>query len=187
MVAFEANFQDAPLPVELLSFTAEKAGKHALLKWSTATEINNSHFDLFRSTDAFNYEWIDKVNGNGNSQQVKNYTFVDHNPKAGINYYKLEQVDFDLDRKSYPAVALNFDDKAVLNIWKDYSSSDQTLFFQFDEEEILVQVIASDARIVFDGKINSTEKSLQLNNLSNGIYLVRMISGNESITKKIQL
>jgi hypothetical protein len=40
-----------PLPVELTSFTAALKFDIVELKWSTASELNNDHFTIERSTD----------------------------------------------------------------------------------------------------------------------------------------
>lgn len=39
-----------PLPVELISFVAKQSGNNVLLSWATASEINNSGFEIERST-----------------------------------------------------------------------------------------------------------------------------------------
>ncbi|MBL6730479.1 MAG: hypothetical protein ISP74_06180 [Bacteroidia bacterium] len=48
--AFDVGPNAVKLPVDLIAFTAEQLGnKNALLHWTTASEINNSHFDIERS------------------------------------------------------------------------------------------------------------------------------------------
>lgn len=46
------NWQSATVPVELTSFTASTAGNKVNLNWKTATEVNNSGFEVQRSSDA---------------------------------------------------------------------------------------------------------------------------------------
>ena len=86
------------LPVDLLAFTAEPlSNKDALLQWTTASEINNSHFDIERSYDGRTFEAIGKVAGNGNSQHQIDYSYTDASVSKEQNtvYYRLKQVDFD--------------------------------------------------------------------------------------------
>jgi hypothetical protein len=61
----------------------------------TASEINSSHFEIYRSTDGLDYEMLGTLESAGNSQALLDYAFVDHSPKLGLNYYRLRQVDFD--------------------------------------------------------------------------------------------
>ena len=83
------------LPVEWLDFKATLLPENqVLLNWSTASEIQNSHFNIQRSVDGIHFENIGKVNGNGTTQEISSYQFTDLNPAYGRNYYRLEQVDF---------------------------------------------------------------------------------------------
>jgi len=90
----------SPLPVQLTNFTATYENGNVKLNWQTATEINNYGFEILRATDnsklqMTNWEKIGFVNGNGNSNSPKNYTFVDSNPPSGKLQYKLKQIDYD--------------------------------------------------------------------------------------------
>jgi len=87
-----------PLPVELSTFTAVQIGSKVLLKWRTETEINNFGFDVERcalSAECQAWDKIGFVNGNGNSNSPKEYSFTD-NPAIGSKYYyRLKQIDSD--------------------------------------------------------------------------------------------
>jgi len=82
------------LPVELIGFTASKENETSLLEWSTASEINNSHFVIERSEDGASFEEIGEVDGMGSTTALSNYSFVDEAPFSGTNYYRLNQYDF---------------------------------------------------------------------------------------------
>ncbi len=86
---------DTGLPVSLTSFTGENSNKAVKLKWSTASELNNSHFEVLRSADGKEFESIARVQGHGTSKQVQHYAFADGNPLSGTAYYQLKQVDLD--------------------------------------------------------------------------------------------
>lgn len=82
-----------PLPIELLSFSAENQGINTTFTWQTATEINNNYFELQQSIDGENFSNIAKIKGAGNSNSLKNYT---HNySNNNCLYYRLKQTDFD--------------------------------------------------------------------------------------------
>lgn len=85
----------APLPVELLYFKSTSAGGgRIILEFATAAEINNDYFAIERSDDGRNFETIHEQPGT-NQKDVRVYTYTDAFPLAGINYYRLRQVDFD--------------------------------------------------------------------------------------------
>lgn len=85
----------APLPVELLAFTAQlnESGDVSIL-WTTETEVNNDYFVVQRSSDVFHWQEIALVEGVGNSETLNHYRTADNSPVIGINYYRLKQVDY---------------------------------------------------------------------------------------------
>jgi hypothetical protein len=83
------------LPVELSSFNAIHFRNNILLKWQTATEINNNGFNVERSIDKINWNNLGFVKGNGNSNSTKNYSFTDNYSLSVKSYYRLKQVDND--------------------------------------------------------------------------------------------
>ncbi len=85
----------AILPVDLLDFSGKLEGRNVLLHWTTASEENNHYFEIQRSKDGLFFETIGRVEGSGNSSELIQYEFIDENPLAGNNYYRLKQVDFD--------------------------------------------------------------------------------------------
>ncbi|MCI1190105.1 T9SS type A sorting domain-containing protein [Hymenobacter sp. DH14] len=87
-----------PLPVELTRFTAEPLGADALLRWATASEKNNSHFEVEASADGRTFHRIGQVAGHGSSTQPHEYQFLDPaiaRYAASPVYYRLRQVDAD--------------------------------------------------------------------------------------------
>ncbi len=84
------------LPVELTSFSANVIGNRINLKWQTATEVNNYGFEIERK-NAGNNDWvkIGFVEGNGNSNSPKEYTFTDNSVNSGNYFYRLKQIDID--------------------------------------------------------------------------------------------
>lgn len=84
-----------PLPVRLVSFSANASDGIVNVQWETASEQNNSHFDIERSTDAKGFEAIGRETGQGTTSATQRYVFVDKSPLTGVNYYRLRQVDTD--------------------------------------------------------------------------------------------
>lgn len=87
-----------PLPVTLVSFTAQAQGPDALLRWATASELRNDHFEVEASPDGQTFRRIGVVAGAGTSSQARNYQLVDpalaHYAASPV-YYRLRQVDTD--------------------------------------------------------------------------------------------
>jgi hypothetical protein len=91
-----AILPDAPLPVELTSFTASASRLNAQLNWATATEKNNYGFEIERrSVETANAAWakVGFVRGAGTSNSPHSYGFFDKGASAGRYAYRLKQVD----------------------------------------------------------------------------------------------
>ncbi len=84
------------LPVELTNFEGRCNHGKAVLQWSTASEENNSHFEVERKPIGTNTEWefLDKMEGYGTTANAQVYSFIDNVPYRD-NIYRLKQVDFD--------------------------------------------------------------------------------------------
>jgi hypothetical protein len=88
---------DDPLPVELVSFTAVYQNSEIVLNWKTETEVNNYGFNIERRINKGDWDSIAFIEGSGNSNSPKNYSYCDQDLFAGgSNFqYRLKQVDND--------------------------------------------------------------------------------------------
>ncbi len=85
-----------PLPVEFLSVSAKQKGTGIAVNWSTASEINNKYFDVEKSIDGgANWTLVSTIKASANSDETKRYNVFDARPVAGLNYYRIKQVDMD--------------------------------------------------------------------------------------------
>jgi hypothetical protein len=83
------------VPVELVSFSASLIGSTVNLNWATATELNNSGFEIQRKSANSNWEKIGFVEGNGTTSEKHTYSFSDNYSGQGTVSYRLKQIDFD--------------------------------------------------------------------------------------------
>ena len=84
----------ATVPVELTSFAAKTSTGSVNLRWETATEVNNSGFEVVRKISD-SWEKIGFVKGNGTSSQYSYYTFKDNVSNLTENKaaYRIKQID----------------------------------------------------------------------------------------------
>ncbi len=83
------------VPVELVSFNASVNENSVTLNWVTATELNNSGFEVLRSSETEVWENIGFVRGNGTTSEINYYSYTDENLLEGSYSYRLKQVDLD--------------------------------------------------------------------------------------------
>jgi hypothetical protein len=86
---------DQGVPVELVSFSAELSMDIVFLHWITATEKNNSGFEIERMQDNSGWEKIGFVEGHGTTTEPNEYSFTDKNISTGMYFYRLKQIDYD--------------------------------------------------------------------------------------------
>jgi hypothetical protein len=100
----EGTDPDAPFPVELISFSGSVYGSIVELKWETATEINNYGFEVQRNNPPLSplprgeengWVTIGFIDGHGNSNSPKQYSFSDESVTKGNYSYRLKQIDLD--------------------------------------------------------------------------------------------
>lgn len=87
-----SGFSVGVLPIKLKTFTARALASKVHLEWTTAEEINNSHFEVERSTNARVWSSIQTVSAKG---EPASYTYSDAAPAGGDVYYRLKSVDID--------------------------------------------------------------------------------------------
>jgi hypothetical protein len=95
------------IPVELTSFSASVVDQEIILNWATATELNNYGFEIERSYDNNTFEKVGFVPGFGTTTETKSYTFTITRPLAGLQYYRLKQIDYDGTHTYYNSVEID--------------------------------------------------------------------------------
>lgn len=81
------------LPIELISFNGTCRSNEIQLNWETATEKNNDHFIIEKSTNASDWSFLAKVDGSGTSLTTKKYRYYDKDVTNNLVYYRLSQID----------------------------------------------------------------------------------------------
>jgi hypothetical protein len=173
------------LPIELIDFTAQYNMNKVNLNWVTNTELNSDLFIVERSTDAINFEEICRVKGAGKSLQKKSYSSVDPQPKNGLSYYRLKQVDFD-DAYSYSNIESVFigRDEGI----KLFPNPTETGKLKISTgTNISTHIELSDAlgQVIYDAESTESLIELDLESFGKGIYVISIRSGKNIITKKV--
>lgn len=176
-----------PLPVTLVSFTAQKtsAGSEissALLYWTTSVETNSDHFEVERSENGKYWANIGNVIANGESAALLNYSFKDGQPKAGENLYRLRMVDKDG----------TFAYSRIQSVTFDGLNSDLSVYPNPSADKLFVRDYSTVKDInVSNLNGNTVYKSssfalgngfIDLTSLSQGMYIVKIARVNGTFT-----
>lgn len=183
-----------PLPVELTSFDGTCVDSRVELKWSTATETNNSHFEVEKSNDGATWSMIGVVNGSGNSQETVQYSFVDGEPSGTTAYYRLKQVDNDGAVNYTNVVSAGCDvvnGTELVNVW-DNGTEVQLMVSSTVEgvyDVTLMDAHSKGMATLRNQQINKgiTYLSIPKNSIATGVYMVRMHNASEQFSRKVVL
>ncbi|QEC67318.1 T9SS type A sorting domain-containing protein [Panacibacter ginsenosidivorans] len=183
--------KDIVLPINLLSFTAEKSGKQAVqLKWSTSNEINNQYFEIQRSSNGTNFTTIGKLNALINSSSVKQYNFTD--AKAGnINYYRLKQVDINGQAHYSAIIRVSFNGNVHWQVYPNPANAGTALYVQDDVTNLQLTLSDASGKILYRNTLKTAgagqQVPLPVTTLAKGMYLLKVQSDKGSSTEKIIL
>lgn len=179
----------SPLPIELISFNGNIENNNKVhLTWQTATEKNNSHFEIERSIDGFVFETIEKIkskSNDGNSFQTLNYETYDNNPLNGISYYRLKQFDYSSKNSNSEIISVTRTTGTTISfvIFPNPNNGDFFVNVNGIENNHDVEILIYDDKqsIIFNSKtdINSmNDKSFNFqlqNNIKPGLYQVLFV------------
>jgi len=171
------------LPVELINFIVSKSTTISHLSFTTASETNNSHFNIERSADARNFESIGEIKGAGNSSKEINYTFTDERPLPGINYYRIKQTDFD-GQYSYSEIR-SVRHKGISNVSITPRTTDGRVGIITELEDYSIAIYNAAGQEVKKITGMSLDQSISIETLHAGVYFVKINSGSESETVRI--
>jgi hypothetical protein len=168
-------------------FEAECVQNKVLLKWATASEINNDYFTIEQSIDRFQFESIATIQGTGSSSTILNYEFTDFTfPSSTILYYRLKQTDFDGKFEYSQIVATNCTLNKIGNIkvYPNPVSNELTIEITGNTVPVNFEIFDVLGSVIYQG--NLMEKvTVQTSNFAHGVYLVKLENGKIFEFKKI--
>jgi hypothetical protein len=183
------------LPVELTSFTAQTTSEGVRLSWTTASELNNSGFEVQRSTNQTNWATLGFVRGAGTTTEAQSYSFVDASASGRV-FYRLKQVDFDGQFEYSNIIEVNAGVPKTFALEQNYPNP----FNPSTAISYQLPVAGNVSLKVFDmlGKevatlVNARQEAgaytvnFNANNLSSGVYFYRLQAGNFVQTRKMML
>ncbi|OIP62916.1 MAG: hypothetical protein AUK34_02605 [Ignavibacteria bacterium CG2_30_36_16] len=196
---------DFPLPVELVSFSAESNVDDVLLSWTTASEINNKGFEVERSIKNHplanglkikNFEPIGFVNGKGTSTELNHYSFKDETVSAGKYIYRLKQIDYDgsFEYSNEIEVEIGVPDEFVLyqNYPNPFNPTTNIQYAIASTQHVqlkIYDVLGNEVAVLVDEEKSPGNYSVEFEskNVASGLYFYSLTAGSLKQTKKMLL
>jgi len=189
------------VPVELNSFTADVKQGKVFLSWETATELNNLGFFIERrNIDAVETEteWVEIgfKEGRGNSTERNLYRFEDYPLYDGTYHYRLRQVDYDGSFEYSNEVEVNLFSVKSFELSQNYPNPfnpSTTISFQLPEASFIslkvFDALGTEVATIAEGRYPAGvhEVNFDAKKLSSGLYMYRIISGSNELTRKMMV
>ena len=197
-----ASSNDDPLPVELSLFNAIKLETGVKLTWRTETEVNNYGFEVERTSNvkgqtSDSWENIGFVNGNGNSNSPKDYSFFDElNSSYGIYYYRLKQIDNDGKYEYSKVISVDLGIPSSFSLSQNYPNPFNpatTINFTLPVNTFVTlkvyDILGNEVAILENEEKEAGyyEVDFDAKGLASGIYFYNISAGEFYLTKKMLL
>ncbi len=169
-----------------------------VLNWETATEINNSGFNVERSTNGKTFQKVAFIRGKGTSSEISTYSFTDNNLAVGNYYYRLQQVDFDGTTKYSKVIEITVNAApAKFDLYQNYPNPfnpSTTIKFSVEKTGIatlkIFNSLGQEVATLFNAQATTGQLySINFNasNIASGIYFYQLRQGSQIQTQKMLL
>ncbi len=161
--------------------TADIRNEKSYISWSVASQINNEKFIIEHSTDGTLFNAIGELHGEKNASVEMKYHYTHNSPSKGMNYYRIQQVDYDgkttysnvTSAKKYASSISNYPNPVV-----DY------YYFNSDRNTLLT-IYNAEGRLIEKISINEGQNIIDMSEYSTGMYLLKTNTNTvESVIKR---
>ena len=201
VVGIDLDLVNNAIPVELTSLAASVNNNIVTLNWITASELNNSGFEILRQMSEYRsqeseWERIGFVEGNGTTTESNYYSFEDKNVFAGKYYYRLKQIDFDGSFEYSDIIEVDVNIPAKFSLSQNYPNPfnpTTTIEYQIPSDGFVSLTIHNTVGQEVSTLVNENQSAgkysitFSAENLPSGLYFYSLRSGDFSETKKMLL
>jgi N-acetylneuraminic acid mutarotase len=183
------------IPVELTAFNARIDNGNVILNWQTATEINNSGFEIQRRSEG-GYSSIGFVEGFGTTTETQNYSFIDSRVNTGTYFYRLKQIDFDGTFAYSDEIMVEVTPPLSFTLEQNFPNPfnpTTTIYYKLPENAFVTlkvfDILGNEvATLVNEAKEAGNHiVDFDASEISSGIYFYTIQTGNFTQTKKMTL
>jgi hypothetical protein len=171
------------LPVELKSFIAECHSDYVQVNWTTASEIRNKSFELYKSENAQDWKLIHTTEGQGDKATETDYSYMDMDKQS--TYYRLKDLDFDGIENWSPIIFADCkSETSDIQIYPNPTSDFIKVIYPFEEQTTL-NILSLEGKILKTIKLVSNNNIIDIKDLSTGVYIIEINGKTASKTIKI--
>lgn len=190
------NYNQSALPVELSSFSATLLETGVKLNWRTETETNNYGFEIERKSNNSAWVTLNFVNGNGNSNSPKEYSYIDNSAKVGKYSYRLKQIDNDGQYSYSKIVEVDLSKQIEYNLTQNYPNPfnpTTSISFTLPKSGVVkltvYNLLGQEIKTLVNGFKESGVHYINFNatDLNSGVYIYKLETLGFTQTRKMTL
>jgi len=176
-----------PLPVKLISMDVyyNKINGSAEVFWSTATEINCDYFKVVHLNNQFQKITSVIKSGNGNSNDINNYSQSFYKLDNEVNYFELYQYDFNGTSSYLGIEAITVSKKENIVVYPNPTSELVNINIGNNNSVVIYSITSTEGKIIESGKTSLSNISLDLSTESKGTYFVKI--NTEYLTEVVKI
>jgi hypothetical protein len=171
------------VPVELSSFSANVNNGNVLIKWSTASELNNKGFEVQKKIQGSDFVTIAFIEGMGTTAEKQDYSFSDNSVLPGKYTYRLKQNDFDGKFEYSNEIEVEVSAPSVYTLSQNYPNpfnpNTNIIFSLAVESKVKLEVfnlLGEEVEMVINSNLSAGEHKVDFNatGLNSGIYFYKL-------------
>ena len=194
----ELSVAESALPVEMAAFDAARSGRSVVLSWRTASETNNSGFQVQHKVgDRGSWSTLSFVEGAGTSSSPRDYEYTVDDLDYGDHQFRLAQVDRDGSETTTDVVevALTLDkayalSKVYPNPISQSGSMDLTVKESQKVTVRLFDVLGRQLKVLLDQQLTADQTrtiQMQAESLPSGQYFLRVSGETFRSTRRVTI
>ena len=179
-----------PLPVSFLYINGTHVKPNNIIDWATASEIDNSHFEIEKATESGHFETIGTVEGNGNSNSIRKYQFIDQYVSGDVSHYRIKQIDYSGKYDYTPIITIFHKTEKDFSVYPNPAQNVLNISFNSalkSKRDVFVSIYGLDGQLIkeYEAPNRASTISIATNGLSNGLYYVKVSSEGINLSKRI--
>jgi hypothetical protein len=161
------------LPIQLIDFYATKSKSQNDITWKVAQEENILYYILEKSEDGTNFTELITVSAN-NESQIKTYSVIDDGPFNEITYYRLKTRENNGSIVTHKIISIDENSKDWSYTHYQQANNLVLEFKNTIPKNTSAEIFDLSGKQLLSSSIDKTQTLINTENLSNGIYFVRL-------------
>jgi hypothetical protein len=170
---------------KLLNWDAQCEKSNVELSWTMLSETNNAFFQIERSIDELKWQQVANIEAIGINRLPQHYTLRHNDALKGISFYRLKLIMRDGSFEYAPVIAIECEKGEEILLFMYPNPTQGTLIISGFGVSADLHIFNMAGQAMIKTIVEDDVAELQLDQLDDGIYFIRINSGNASINRKL--